>query len=50
MLNWVLNDASGKIQVSSLKKLYKNIIKLEWFAIAGLSAWVFLVFSTILNL
>lgn len=50
MLNWIVNYADGRIQASSLNKLYKNIIKLEWFAIAGLSTWIFVVFSTILNL
>ena len=32
-----------------LAKLYKKIIFFEWFAVAGLTAWLLMVFMTILH-
>jgi hypothetical protein len=48
MPNSVLVRSIRKIHVRSLNDLYKNIIKLEWIAIAGLLAWLLTIFSIIL--
>jgi hypothetical protein len=38
-----------KFNSISLKGLYKNIIVFEWFAVAGLTSWLLLIFTTILH-
>jgi len=49
MLNLILTNTAHKIHEVSLKNLYRNIIKLEWFAIASLMTWLLFVFLMILN-
>lgn len=49
MINSFYLRVTRKIQAASLNNLYSNIVKLEWFAIAGLCAWLLMVFLTILN-
>jgi hypothetical protein len=49
MLDTVAARTAHKIQSISLKDMYKNIIKLEWFAVIGLLGWLFVVFTAILH-
>jgi hypothetical protein len=49
MLNTAIMHAAHKIQTISLKNMYKNIIKLEWFAVMSLFGWLFVVFTAILH-
>jgi hypothetical protein len=49
MLNAIAVRATHKIQSLSLKNMYKNIVKLEWFAVVGLLGWLFVVFTAILH-
>jgi hypothetical protein len=48
MLNSVLVRSLRKIHVRSLNDLYRNIIKLEWIAVAGLLSWLVVIFSIII--
>jgi hypothetical protein len=49
MLNSVLVCITQKFHLASLNNIYKNIVKLEWFAVISLIAWLFFVFSIILS-
>jgi len=49
MLNTTVMRVTHKIQSVSLKNMYRNIIKLEWIAVMGLFAWLFVVFTAILH-
>lgn len=49
MLETVSVRVTHKMQSISLKNMYKNIVKLEWFAVVGLLGWLFVVFTAILH-
>jgi hypothetical protein len=48
MFSSVLVRITQKLHLASLNKIYRNIVKLEWFAIVSLVAWLLIVFSIIL--
>ena len=43
--NWLLSEKNS----TTLSGLYKRIVMFEWFAVAGLTSWLLLIFSTILH-
>ena len=44
-INWILSSTKSITPAN----WYKKIVVLEWFAVAGLTSWLLLIFSTILN-
>lgn len=43
--SWLLPERNS----TALAALYKKIVMFEWFAVAGLTSWLLLIFSTILH-
>lgn len=43
--NWLFPERNS----TALAALYKKIVMFEWFAVASLTSWLLLIFSTILH-